>query len=208
MDLSSNLDLHRIVFVQVGLSTLASVSVSPSYNLPIHLYGLYNIDNEVDNPTPGVLEGLRQYCILLVLTAVLDLFWMYNWSSSTSGIPFMLILIGLIIKPISLLTCLNQLNRNGQGLGSFSSQFTGSPWAPSHSTAPFRRAENAPPPGPSSVSHQASAAHEFALDDNADAQNLSDDEALLQVNLSMEVVTTLSNEPVHSKVSQMSSLLG
>ncbi|PLW27320.1 hypothetical protein PCASD_20675, partial [Puccinia coronata f. sp. avenae] len=60
MDLSNNLDLHRIVFVQVGLSTLASVSVSPSYNLPVHLYGLYNIDNEVDNPSPAVLEGLRQ----------------------------------------------------------------------------------------------------------------------------------------------------
>jgi hypothetical protein len=51
---------------------------------------------------------------------------MYNWSSSTSGIPFMLILIGLIIKPISLMTCLNQLSRNGgQGFGAFSSHFTG-----------------------------------------------------------------------------------
>lgn len=198
MELSANLDLHRVVFVQVGLSTLASASVAPSYNLPVHLYGLYNIDNDLDHATPGAVEGLRQYCILLVVTGVLDLLWMYNWSSSTSVLPFALILIGLIIKPVTLLTCLNQLNRSGQGFGNLSSQFglsrpthfhglnrtnLGSgthrdipAWAPSHSTQPFRRAEHAPPPGPSPVSHQATAPHEFALDEHADAQNLSDEE--------------------------------
>ncbi|KNZ64213.1 hypothetical protein VP01_1054g4 [Puccinia sorghi] len=144
MDFSSNLDLHRIVFVQVGLSTLASVAVSPSYNLPIHLYGLFHIDsNQLDHPSSAVLEGLRQflnhyyflcmrmkkkkYSILLVLTGLLDVIWMYHWSSTTSGLPFLLIVIGMIMKPISVMTCLKELRRNGEGgLGSFSSQWTGS----------------------------------------------------------------------------------
>ncbi|WAQ83523.1 hypothetical protein PtA15_3A894 [Puccinia triticina] len=42
--------------------------------------------------------------------------------NSTSRIPLMLILMGLIIEPM---TFPNQVNRNGQGLGSFSSQLTG-----------------------------------------------------------------------------------
>lgn len=216
MDLPTNLDLHRIVFVQVALSTLASTSVSPSYNLPIHLYGLYNIDRDIDDPTPVSSEGLRQYCILLVVTSVLDLFWMYNWSSSTSALPFTMILIGLIIKPITLLTCLNQMKRNGHGgIGSFTSYTFGTSnrqtnfhdlnsrstipssttglnhhretpvWATPQSSQQFRRSENAAavPPGPSAVSHQASAAAlEFGLNldghAESDAQHLSDQEVL------------------------------
>ncbi|KNF01081.1 hypothetical protein PSTG_05711 [Puccinia striiformis f. sp. tritici PST-78] len=213
MDITNNLDLHRIVFVQVGLSTLASVSVSPAYNLPIHLYGLFNMDSQQHQDhdhhlnSSGPLDGLRQYSILVVLSSILDLIWMYNWTSSTTSIPLILILIGLIIKPISVITCLNQLNRSGQGFGTLGSQFNGTrpsssfqsvgqtvgggggrrentAWTAPHSTtSPFRRADQAaaPPPGPSSVSHQATAnlVNEFTLDlddHDADAQNLSDDE--------------------------------
>ncbi|CAH7687858.1 hypothetical protein PPACK8108_LOCUS22713 [Phakopsora pachyrhizi] len=174
MDLPVSLDLHRVVFVQVGLSTLASVSVSPSYNLPIHLYGLYNIEADL-NQSPGASEGLRQYSILLVVTFGLDLIWMYNWSNTASAIPFILILIGLVIKPITLLTCLNQLNRTGNGFTGINSnsnnyQYQQQPrlshfegnvgstahqqvpvWATSQQSHQFR----SKPPGPSAVSHQA-----------------------------------------------------
>ncbi|WAR63801.1 hypothetical protein PtB15_17B402 [Puccinia triticina] len=57
----------------------------------------------------------------------------------------MLILMGLIIEPM---TFPNQVNRNGQGLGSFSSQLTGAFSAPPHSTGPFRSAKQASPLSP------------------------------------------------------------
>ncbi|WAQ92908.1 hypothetical protein PtA15_17A390 [Puccinia triticina] len=85
----------------------------------------------------------------------------------------MLILMGLIIEPM---TFPNQVNRNGQGLGSFSSQLTGACQpvfhglnqtvgggghrgggglhretpisAPPHSTGPFRSAKQASPLSP------------------------------------------------------------
>ncbi|EGG03024.1 uncharacterized protein MELLADRAFT_72660 [Melampsora larici-populina 98AG31] len=110
MEIPMNFNLHQVLFVQVGLSILASGSVSPSYNLPIHLYGLYNLDNEVHH-FPGASDGLRQYSILLVVSFGLDLIWIYNWSSSISSLPFVLILVGLIIKPISWMICLSKLNQ-------------------------------------------------------------------------------------------------
>jgi len=205
MDFSRDLDLHRIVLVQVGLSTLASVAVSPSYNLPIHLYGLFHIDaHQLDHPSSAALEGLRLYSILLVLTGVLDVIWMYQWSSTTSGMGFLLIVVGLIMKPISVVTSLAELRRNGEGgLGSFSGQWTGSrgpglpglnqtvgggrgegragqpregpaAWAPP--VGSFRRADH---PAPSALSHHAAPIprNEFALDHNhPDAKDLSDDE--------------------------------
>ncbi|KAG0146639.1 hypothetical protein CROQUDRAFT_671036 [Cronartium quercuum f. sp. fusiforme G11] len=204
IELPVNLDLHRVVFIQVGLSVLASASVSPSYNLPVHLYGLYNVDNDL-NQFPGAAEGLRQYSILLVVTFVLDLIWMYNWSSSTSALPFILILIGLVIKPISLITCLSQLNQTTPGT-TFAPTFS----RPGHrlpSAAPLPQRQHGTPdhsrvfqrdpaasnyrptvtsphnptkPGPSAVSHQAQSAHIIQpgpyheFELDADAQNLDD----------------------------------
>ncbi|MBW0464925.1 hypothetical protein O181_004640 [Austropuccinia psidii MF-1] len=198
MEFPAHLDLHRVVYVQVGLSTIASASVAPAYNLPIHLYGLYNIENDMNN-VPGANEGLRKYCILLAASFLLDIVWIYHWSSSTSLLPFILIFLGLIIKPISLFTCLQQVQQATNSFGaSLSSHLTnrqmpfqghnatnlsgdfrrGNPaWAnsPAH---PSHSSVNAPPPGPSPISHQATAALEFSLDGHADAQNLSDQEVL------------------------------
>ncbi|KAH9460215.1 hypothetical protein Pst134EB_008400 [Puccinia striiformis f. sp. tritici] len=72
----------------------------------------------------------------------------------------------------------------GQTVGGGGGRRENTAWTAPHSTtSPFRRADQAaaPPPGPSSVSHQATAnlVNEFTLDlddHDADAQNLSDDE--------------------------------
>ncbi|KAH9822174.1 hypothetical protein DFH28DRAFT_881343, partial [Melampsora americana] len=176
--------LQQVLFVQVGLSILASTSVSPTYNLPIHLYGLYNLDQD-SNSFSLFLLLLLKYSILLVMSFGLDLIWMYNWSNSISSLPFLLILIGLIIKPITLINCLNQLQLHpnhgfGQPFGAFLQQPTTSNVQPnrsSHQVSPnqsrgFQRdpkgslhssnpISNQPfsRPGPSSVSHQAQSSH-------------------------------------------------
>ncbi|POW20726.1 hypothetical protein PSHT_03146, partial [Puccinia striiformis] len=205
MDITNNLDLHRIVFVQVGLSTLASVSVSPAYNLPIHLYGLFNLDSQQHQDhdhhlnSSGPLDGLRQYISSLKLDIRFDMdVQLDEFDDEHPANP----------NPDRIDNQADKCDNVGQGFGTLGSQFNGTrpsssfqsvgqtvgggggrrentAWpAPHSTTSPFRRGPDqaaAPPPGPSSVSHQATAnlANEFTLDlddHDADAQNLSDDE--------------------------------
>ncbi|KAI9617087.1 hypothetical protein H4Q26_010725 [Puccinia striiformis f. sp. tritici PST-130] len=175
MDITNNLDLHRIVFVQVGLSTLASVSVSPAYNLPIHLYGLFN----------WILNNTRIMIIILILRYIsslkLDIRFdmdvqLDEFDDEHPANP----------NPDRID---NQADKCDNVSESTESKRRRASRKYSMASSPFddislpkrTRPSCSPTPGPSSVSHQATAnlVNEFTLDlddHDADAQNLSDDE--------------------------------
>ncbi|POW12071.1 hypothetical protein PSTT_04861 [Puccinia striiformis] len=166
MDITNNLDLHRIVFVQVGLSTLASVSVSPAYNLPIHLYGLFN----------WILNNTRIMIIILILRYI---------SSLKLDIRFdMDVQLDEFDDEHPANPNPDRIDNQADKCDNVSESTESKPLEEEEGVEKIQKRPDqaaAPPPGPSSVSHQATAnlVNEFTLDlddHDADAQNLSDDE--------------------------------
>lgn len=162
----------------MGLALFASVSHSPSYNLPILLYGWYTVSTERST----ALE-IRQFLALLVTSFFLDVIWFYAWSAERVGtIAWLLIVVNFLLKPVTLLAGLGNLRQRGQSAfgdaenGGFGG-LPGSGGGPGESrlpacihrglssdmlavwTMPGFSSDAAPPPGPSSHSHQHQSSH-------------------------------------------------
>lgn len=116
--MSDSLDLTRLVAAHTGLSLVACLSVSPSYNLPIALYGLVVVGKSDAVGTAGGGAGgdsVRQFTAILALSVVLDIFWLFSgWRHESSGLAVFCIICNWVLKPITVLAALGDLRSRGE----------------------------------------------------------------------------------------------
>lgn len=99
------LEARNILQVQTALSMVIAAWSAPPYNLALHLFGVYAIDQTASN------DHLRLFAVLLGLSAIWDIVWMARHDQG-GFIRFVSILI-LVIKLPSLSTVVASLRQRG-----------------------------------------------------------------------------------------------
>ncbi|KAI8872829.1 hypothetical protein GQ42DRAFT_108672, partial [Ramicandelaber brevisporus] len=110
VELSTRLDLGQLVTIQTGLALFASLGIHPAYNLPILVFGLWAHAQE-DLP-----EQLKRFILVLAVTIVFDIMWVWVHYHSTEGFPFwtgMLTIFGLCLKPLTVINAVKALQHRG-----------------------------------------------------------------------------------------------
>ncbi|GAA97725.1 uncharacterized protein L969DRAFT_55320 [Mixia osmundae IAM 14324] len=142
MALPSSLDVNRLLLAHSTLSAVTAAGSSPSYNLPIALYGLLVVDKDP--------ESLRTFAILHLLSFVLDIIWLTNYASYSSSFALFLVVINFVLKPVTFLAVLANLKqRNEPALpSSFGNQqvwsMPGGYNAQAQASAPYQSFSEAP----------------------------------------------------------------
>lgn len=90
--MAESLDLTKLVFAHSVATLLACVSVTPVYNLPLSLFGLYAA-GAAENTT-----AIKQFAFLLFISLVLDIIWLAAWSWQSSAFTEALVIANLLLK--------------------------------------------------------------------------------------------------------------
>ncbi|PVU85458.1 hypothetical protein BB559_006385 [Furculomyces boomerangus] len=100
------LDLSQLLIAHTGLAVLGGLSSAPAYNLPIFLFGLIITSDSAFKP-----KLFKQLAALIAFTFILDLMWIIF--ADTSFVGFLLILLGVILKPFTVATTIQSLKSEG-----------------------------------------------------------------------------------------------
>ncbi|KAI9244506.1 hypothetical protein BY458DRAFT_529622 [Sporodiniella umbellata] len=105
--------LASLIAVHLFLSLLSSVTINPSYNVPIFFFGIWAY-NYRESTSP-----LKTFTGALGLSVVLDVVWLIArpaLQESLSGFVTFMSIISLILKPVTLFAATRQLQERGDVL--------------------------------------------------------------------------------------------
>jgi len=113
MDFVQTLDPSKLVLAGTGLSFILSLSASPSYNLPIFLFGCYVQE------TAEATQSLQTFTALLGISMVFDIAWMIK--NEQNGFFKFLTVCVLLLKIPTTFTFVNALRQRGAQFGGLGS---------------------------------------------------------------------------------------
>jgi len=118
MDFLQALDPSKIVLAGTAVSFLLSIFDSPSYNLPIFLFGCYAQENS------EALQSLQTFTGLLGVSTIFDIIWMAK--NYQPGFARFLNICLLILKLPTFFVFANSLRQRGSQFGGLRSSAGGS----------------------------------------------------------------------------------
>jgi len=105
------IDTQTLITAQAVLAFIAAPYVSPPYNLPLFLFGIYASERTDSS------DSLRLFSGFLTLSFVFDIIWLAKTSGQNGFIKFLTI-INLIVKVPTLFASLNTLRLRGDSIAS------------------------------------------------------------------------------------------
>ncbi|KAF9526454.1 hypothetical protein CPB83DRAFT_857842 [Crepidotus variabilis] len=109
MDFVQTLDPSKLVLVGAGLAFVLASGVSPSYNLPILLFGCYVHENN------EAVQSFQLFTALLGVSAFFDIIWMMN--NEQHGLFKVLTFLLLLLKVPMFFSFAMALRQRGGHLG-------------------------------------------------------------------------------------------
>ncbi|KAK4054845.1 hypothetical protein OIV83_000769 [Microbotryomycetes sp. JL201] len=114
-----HLDVSRLLVGHATLSLLAALSSSPTWNLPLALYGLVIVTREMNDGG----ESMRLFTTLFGASFLLDFLWLLQYGTGT--LAWLLIVANFLLKPISLISALGHLREQGHATFNLPSSLPG-----------------------------------------------------------------------------------
>ncbi|KAF8311205.1 hypothetical protein DL93DRAFT_1507756 [Clavulina sp. PMI_390] len=105
------LDAQTLVVVHAVISFVSAPFLSPTYNFPLFLFGIYAADR-----TDSV-ESLRLFAGFVSASVVFDIIWLAK-TSGQNGLIMLLTILNLILKVPTVLACVNSLRMRGDSFAS------------------------------------------------------------------------------------------
>ncbi|CCA69413.1 hypothetical protein PIIN_03313 [Serendipita indica DSM 11827] len=107
MEFIQALDSNFLVLIHAGVAFITSAWVSPTYNLPIFLFGIY-AQNYIESHEP-----LRMFVGFVGVSWLLDLIWLFNNDPAT--LIKILIILAWMLKMLTFASLLLGLRRRSGG---------------------------------------------------------------------------------------------
>ncbi|KAM0793194.1 hypothetical protein ACM66B_000665 [Microbotryomycetes sp. NB124-2] len=114
-----HLDVSRLLVGHATLSLLAALASSPTYNLPLALYGVVIVTRETNDGG----ESMRLFSALFGGSFLLDFLWLLQYSTGT--LAWLLIVANFLLKPITLISALGHLREQGHATFNLPSSLSG-----------------------------------------------------------------------------------
>ncbi|KAG8864423.1 hypothetical protein FRC20_010222 [Serendipita sp. 405] len=110
MEFVQALDPNSLVLLQSGIAFICSPFVSPSYNLPISLFGIYALNYT------ETYEPLRALSGFIGVSILFDIIWLFN--NSPAVLIKILLIINWFLKVPTFLSLVLSLKQRGDQFGS------------------------------------------------------------------------------------------
>ncbi|KAF8807415.1 hypothetical protein BYT27DRAFT_7232939 [Phlegmacium glaucopus] len=117
MDFVQALDPSKLVLAGTAVSFFLSIFASPSYNLPMFLFGCYAQENA------EALQSLQTFTGLLGVSMIFDIIWMVK--NQQPGFAVFLNICLLILKLPTFFAFANSLRQRGSQFGGLGSSIGG-----------------------------------------------------------------------------------